>query len=161
MTEGQSPAHFARQMIRFLRNALVAKVTGDSSPLLQISADERGRVARIAALFSEEDLTRFLQIMLRSYNDITYRADPRFHLELALLKLVHAQRLLPIEELLSGAGEPRSSLPGRPKAESANVPRTADVRETGSRFGEAVTKRTSPFEQDRSRKSQGPELAAG
>ena len=43
VTEGQSPTHFARQMVRFLRNAMVAKVAGSDSPLLQISSDERAR----------------------------------------------------------------------------------------------------------------------
>src|SRR5512142_166243 len=41
VTEGQNPVHFARQMVRFMRNALVSKVTGKDSPLLQISTDER------------------------------------------------------------------------------------------------------------------------
>ena len=44
ITEGQNPVHFARQMVRFLRNTLVAKVAGGDSALLQISADERARV---------------------------------------------------------------------------------------------------------------------
>src|SRR6202522_3892353 len=44
LVEGQSPQHFARQMLRFLRNALVAKVAGSASPVLQISTDERARV---------------------------------------------------------------------------------------------------------------------
>src|SRR5437763_1305073 len=48
ITEGQSPTHFARQLIRFLRNATVSKVAGSDSSLLQISADERARVARVA-----------------------------------------------------------------------------------------------------------------
>ncbi len=41
MVEGQSATHFARQTVRFLRNALVAKVAGTESPILQISADEK------------------------------------------------------------------------------------------------------------------------
>ena len=101
VTEGQNPAHLARQLVRFLRNAVVAKVGGADSPLLQISADERARVARVAEKFSEEDLTRFLQILLRTHSELSYKQEQRFHLELGLLKLVHAQRLLPIEELLS------------------------------------------------------------
>ena len=44
LAEGHNPQHFARQMVRFLRNALVAKVAGGDSPLLQISSDERARV---------------------------------------------------------------------------------------------------------------------
>src|SRR5512146_2151809 len=34
LTEGHNPAHFARQMVRFLRNALVAKVGGADTSLL-------------------------------------------------------------------------------------------------------------------------------
>ncbi len=101
--EGHSPTHFARQMVRFLRNAVVAKVAGGDSSLLQISSDERQRVVRVAELFSEEDLARHLQIMLRTHGELGYRQEQRFHLELGLLKMAHAQRLLPIEQLLSDA----------------------------------------------------------
>ena len=98
LVEGHSAQHFARQMVRFQRNALVAKVAGSDSRLLQVSSDERARVARVADRFSEEDLTRFLQIMLRTHSDLGYKQEQRLHLELGLLKLVHAQRLLPQEQ---------------------------------------------------------------
>src|ERR1044072_8800392 len=72
---GNSPAQLARQCVRYLRNCLMAKISGVSpdgsgldgtaAELLQISADEQRRAARSAALFSEEELTRFLQVMLR------------------------------------------------------------------------------------------------
>ena len=99
---GHSPLSLARQMVRYLRNALMAKLGGEQTELLQISADERARAARTAMLFTEEELTRNLQIVLRTFDDLNYRQEQRFHLELGLLKLIHAQRLLPIEELLSG-----------------------------------------------------------
>src|SRR6185437_15859580 len=92
--------------------------------------DERARANRTAMLFSEEDLTRNLQIMLRTFDDLNYRQEQRFHLELGLLKLVHAQRLLPLEEFLStvAAGAPARSAvaPAAPRA--APMPRaTAPV----------------------------------
>jgi len=102
ISEGHSPTHFARQMVRFLRNATVAKIAGKDSSLLQISSEERERVSRVADLFSEEDLTRHLQIMLRTHGELGYKQEQRFHLELGLLKMAHAQKLIPIEELLSG-----------------------------------------------------------
>ena len=115
ISEGHSPTHFARQMVRFLRNAVVARVAGADSSLLQISRDERRRVARIAELFEEEDLARHLQIMLRTHGELGYRQEQRFHLELGLLKMAHAQRLLPIEQLLSDAAGAGSSRPaGKP-----------------------------------------------
>jgi len=102
LNAGHGPQSLARQMVRYLRNALMAKLGGEQTELLEISADERARATRTAMLFNEEELTRNLQIVLRAFDDLNYRQEQRFHLELALLKLVHAQRLLPIEELLSG-----------------------------------------------------------
>jgi len=155
VTEGQNPAHFARQMVRFLRNAVMAKVAGADSPLLQISPDERARVARVAEKFSEEDLTRFLQILLRTHSELSYKQEQRFHLELGLLKLVHAQRLLPIEEFLSqapaGAHGTTGSvpLPRAPSAPPQRLPVNAPARPP-------EPPRPSPFEQDRARKGAGP-----
>ena len=129
LVEGQSAQHFARQMVRFLRNTVVAKVAGSDSPVLQISSDERARVSRVAERFSEEDLTRFLQIMLRTHSDLGYKQEQRFHLELGLLKLVHAQRLLPLEQLLSGeareAGHGTRHVPAARRRESRVQPRLA------------------------------------
>jgi DNA polymerase-3 subunit gamma/tau len=166
VVEGQSPQFFARQIVRFLRNALVAKVAGANSQVLQISHDERARVARIADIFSEEDLARFLQIMLRTHNDLSYKQEQRFHLELGLLKLVHAQRLLPLEELLSGqAAMPattgasrtaQTSLRPAPATTRSSVALQETGQSSGSRGG-AVSPpaaRPSPFESDRSRKSE-------
>jgi len=150
ITEGHSPAHFARQMVRFLRNATVAKIAGGDSSLLQISGDERQRVARVAELFSEEDLARHLQIMLRTHSELGYRQEQRFHLELGLLKMAHAQRLLPIEQLLSEAGVPN---PARPSGKPSVVP---DIRKSESPSRSSV----SPFAADSARKSgTKPELA--
>ncbi len=166
LVEGQSAQHFARQMARFLRNVLVAKVAGSDSQVLQISSDERARVARVAEYFSEEELARFLQIILRTHNELSYKQEQRFHLELGLLKLVHAQRLLPLEELLSG--EPAKPAAGvAARASSASLPPArsapAAARPAGTYSSETAAPRTtssspfskpSPFESDRSRKSE-------
>jgi DNA polymerase-3 subunit gamma/tau len=117
ISEGHSPTHFARQMVRFLRNATVAKIAGKDSALLQVSSEERERVERVAALFGEEDLTRHLQIMLRTHGELGYKQEQRFHLELGLLKMAHAQKLLPIEQLLSdvaAAPAANTQRPARP-----------------------------------------------
>ena len=116
ISEGHSPTHFARQMVRFLRNATVAKIAGKDSPLLQISSEERERVARVAESFGEEDLTRHLQIMLRTHGELGYKQEQRFHLELGLLKMTHAQKLIPIEQLLSDVAS--SSPVAAPKPQS-------------------------------------------
>jgi DNA polymerase-3 subunit gamma/tau len=110
LNAGNSASQIARQFVRYLRNCLMAKLGGENTALLEISHDERARASRSSLLFSEEELTRFLQLMLRTFDELNYRQEPRFHLELGLMKLVHLQRLLPVEELLSQlAGRPASA----------------------------------------------------
>jgi DNA polymerase-3 subunit gamma/tau len=158
ISEGQNPAHFARQLVRFLRNAVVAKVAGQDSPLLQISGDERARVARIAELFSEEDLARHLQIMLRTHGELGYKQEQRFHLELGLLKMAHAQRLLPIEQLLS---EVAGTSGVNPAARPASGPSLISETRGASPAGQARGNFVSPFAADSARKGGSkPELFA-
>jgi DNA polymerase III subunit gamma/tau len=170
---GNSPAQLARQCVRYLRNCLIAKIAdiraegsgsdGAASELLQISADEQRRAARSAALFSEEELTRFLQVMLRTFDELGYRQEQRFHFELGLLKLVHLRRLLPVEEVLSRfpvpSGSGRSAENPKPRATagttapSSSAPLRAPAPAiTGSPFTSSAKPAFSPFETDRSRK---------
>jgi DNA polymerase-3 subunit gamma/tau len=156
LNNGNSPSQMARQLVRYLRNCLMAKLGGAGTELLQISGDERARAMRSAALFGEEDLTRFLQVMLRTFDELNYRQEPRLHLELGLMKLVHLQRLLPLEEILSGlpgasrlaTPRPASSGPAasRPSASAMPIPRPEPPK--------AKPAAPSPFELDRQRKQE-------
>src|SRR6202035_1438297 len=98
-------------------------------------ADERPRLAEQSAQFSEEDLTRFFNILLATDEDLRRKPDTRLHLELGLLKLVNAQRLAPLEEVLAELrGEvragPRPARPTGPSSETApaEAPRSLPAR---------------------------------
>ena len=171
---GNSPAQLARQCVRYLRNALIARIAGLSpeganegigSELLQISPDEQRRAARTAALFSEEELTRFLQVMLRTFDELGYRQEQRFHFELGLLKLVHLRRLLPIEEVLSHASPAgtRTASPAPPGGPSTPGPQPGmgglPSARASSPSPAPARPAFSPFEQDKSRRH--PESSAG
>src|SRR5882762_2452156 len=156
--EGHSPTHFARQLVRFLRNVTVAKIAGKDSGLLQVSSDERARVSRVAELFSEEELARHLQIMLRTHGELGYRQEQRFHLELGLLKMAHAQRLLPLEQLLSEAA-PTAASKTRPEIVK-NIAASADVRRTEPLLS-ARSNSVSPFAADSARKGSPKAESSG
>jgi DNA polymerase-3 subunit gamma/tau len=157
---GNGAPQLARQFVRYLRNTIVAKVTGlvagaeatgVAADLLQISPEERSRAARSAALFTEEELSRFLAIVLRTFDELGYRQEQRFHLELGLLKLVHVQRLVPIEELLSQLG-------AKPAGSVKTVATPVTAGSLGAGRAAAVSAPVaaavaSPFEVDRSRKT--------
>jgi DNA polymerase-3 subunit gamma/tau len=155
---GHSPSSLARQMVRYLRNALMAKLGGEQTELLQISGDERARAARTALLFTEEELTRNLQIVLRTFDDLNYRQEQRFHLELGLLKLIHAQRLLPLEELLSGAAGDA----GLRNAAPVSTPRVSPIPSRGPQAPSAAPQAASisPFEPMTSSWSSGSQAAS-
>jgi DNA polymerase-3 subunit gamma/tau len=107
--EGRNLQHFCREAIRHMRNLLIARTCGAESDLIAATPDQRPALAKAAALFSEEDLTRFFQILLQTDDDLRRKPDPRVHLEMGLLRLINAARLAPLEELLV---ELKSGAPG-------------------------------------------------
>ena len=98
--EGRNLQHFCREAIRHMRNLLIARVCGADSALIAATADQRPALAKAAEQFSEEDLTRFFQILLQTDDDLRRKPDPRVHLEMGLLRLINAARLAPLEELI-------------------------------------------------------------
>jgi DNA polymerase-3 subunit gamma/tau len=113
LAEGRNLQHFCRETIRHFRNLLVARVSGADSELIAAPKDERPRLAKAAAAFSEEDLTRYFQILLSTDDDLRRKPDPRLHLEMGLLRMVNAARLGSLEEVMTelknGSATPRSS----------------------------------------------------
>jgi DNA polymerase-3 subunit gamma/tau len=104
-------------------------------------------------LFSEEDLTRFLNIILRTHDELGYRQEQRFHLELGMLKMVHAHRLLPLEELLSQMPAGISAVPAS-GATSARKPEPRSIPAASAPASQSAGRpAVSPFEADRARKA--------
>ena len=154
-TEGYELAHFCGELTRFGRDLMIARSCGAESPLLQVPDDQRRQLGELAGFFSEEDLSRFFNILLRTESEMRYSLVPRFHLELALVKLVHARRLTSIESLLGGLRG--SSLPGK----SSNSPPAAAAAPTRSGPETAPKLRTGSFDGPPADASiQAPPLAA-
>ncbi|MCL5004968.1 MAG: DNA polymerase III subunit gamma/tau [Acidobacteria bacterium] len=99
--EGYELNHFCGEFTRYIRNLAVAKSCGPASNLLQLPEGERAVLAGLAEQFSEEDLARFFQILIRAEGEMRYALNPRFQLELALLKMVHIRKLTSLENLLA------------------------------------------------------------
>jgi DNA polymerase-3 subunit gamma/tau len=120
--EGYELAHFSGELTSTVRNLMVVKSCGAESPLVQVPQEERGQLAELARLFGEEDLARFFNILLRTESEMRYSLQPRFHLELGLMKLVHARRLASLETLLA-----QLSQHGTPEKTGGAAPRTGGV----------------------------------
>jgi DNA polymerase III subunit gamma/tau len=158
---GHNLQHFSRELARYIRNLLVARIAGadGAARLIAASPAERQRLAETGTKFSEEDLTRYLQLSLDLFRDLQFSLQPRFHLELGLLRLVQAGRLLPIEQALAdlggagGRGPEAGDAPVKAAPRAVEPPKPA-ASSTPPRSG------PSPFELDRAKKASAQPPAA-
>jgi DNA polymerase-3 subunit gamma/tau len=118
---GRSLQHFSRELARYFRNLLVVKISRGVTKLVAASPPEQEALGKVAEQFSEEDLTRHLRLTLDLFRDLQSSLQPRLHLELGLLRLVHAAKLQSIEEAIAGIG----GAPSAPKATLPPPPRPA------------------------------------
>jgi DNA polymerase III subunit gamma/tau len=119
---GRSLQHFCRELARYFRNLLVVKVAGVNTRLVAASGREQARLAEVSSGFSEEDLTRYLQLTLDLFKDLQSSLQPLLHLEIGLLRLVQAGKLLPIEEALADLGSGGGSAPAPTRKPSPPPP---------------------------------------
>ena len=96
---GRDYRYFTTAMMGYLRDVLVAKVAPDASELMELPG-ETPELQALAEEFSEEDLLRNLDVLTQTETALRTSPEPRFHLEMALLKLSQLRRLAPFEELL-------------------------------------------------------------
>ena len=96
---GRDYRYFTTAMMGYLRDVLVAKVAPDASELMELPG-ETSELQALGEEFSEEDLLRSLDVLTQTEAALRTSPEPRFHLEMALLKLSQLRRLAPFEELL-------------------------------------------------------------
>ena len=123
---GRSLQHFARELARYFRNLLVVRIEGGPTRLVAASPPEQESMLAAARLFTEDDLTRDLKLALDLFRDLQSSLQPRLHLEMGLLRLIHAGRMQPIEEALAAlGGSGKAPAVSPPKAAPRVPPQTA------------------------------------
>ena len=122
VTRGYDLRNFCREMIVQLRALLVTKVAGFDAELVQMPASEGEQLVRLADMFSEQDIIRFFSILTKTEQDIRNSTQPRFHLEIGLMKLVHSRRLYLLEEALNQLTDlqARMGISGAPAASGSS-----------------------------------------
>jgi len=123
-----------RELARLVRDLLVLSV--DPSRMTDTDIAPEGDRQRLKALlprFSREDLLRSFDVLTRAESEIRGAAEPRYHLEMALLRWIHLRKLMPIEQLIerleSGAplGGPGPSRPPAPASPPPRAPMPAPM----------------------------------
>ena len=105
-----------RELSRLVRDLLVVSVDPERVNDPEIAAEsERDAVRVLAARFSREDLLRAFDVLSRAESEVRTSAQPRYNLEMALLRWIHLRKLVPLAQLLEGVGRTG----GRPQADKA------------------------------------------
>ena len=112
--QGFNLQQYVREFIGKVRDLLVSRL--DLQEKILGDADEKRALAARAGRFSEQDLIRFFDMLLRLENELRWTSQPRFHLEVGLVKLAKVGHVRDIEEVLreirgSGEQSPQRSVP--------------------------------------------------
>jgi DNA polymerase III gamma/tau subunit len=92
---------------------------------------ERDRLKALVARFSREDLLRAFDLLTKAEADIRVAAQPRYNLEMALLRWMYLRKLTPIEDLISGAA-PTTAPATRPPSRLSTGSASAASRATST-----------------------------
>jgi DNA polymerase-3 subunit gamma/tau len=104
-----------RELSRLVRDLVVVKLDASRAADPEIAAEgERDRLVALAERFSHEDLMRAFDVLTKTEVDIRGVAEPRYHLEMSLLRLIHVRRLVPLTDLIQGIEPGATPAPPRP-----------------------------------------------
>ena len=126
---GRDLRSFARGLVQYFRARLVIRAAPDAPELLELAGD-REELMELAGKISEDDLVRSLDLLTQAEGALRWAPEPRFHLEVALLKLAQLRQLQSFEELLArfealeSASQPALSSPPRSGSSSGSSSRT-------------------------------------
>jgi DNA polymerase-3 subunit gamma/tau len=145
-----------RELSRVVRDLLVLSVDPSRIADPEIAGEgERDRLKTLAARFSREDLLRAFDLLTRAEADIRGAAQPRYHLEMALLRWMHLRKLVPIEDLLAGVGGGSERPALRPQAPPAAAkPEPQKEREPFRRAEPVAAKQLAPLDSQRAQAAQ-------
>ncbi len=109
---GQDLRNFCRDLMNFFRDLLVFKIAGDSENLLDTAVLSRAELEENSAGFSESDLIRFFNSLGETESKLREATNPRYILEIGLMKLIEMRRVAPIEKILERLSKLENALAG-------------------------------------------------
>jgi DNA polymerase III subunit gamma/tau len=118
-----------RELARAIRDLLIVSVDAGRLGDPDVAADsERDRVRALEGRFSREELLRAFDVLTRAEQEIRGSDQPRFNMEMALLRLMHLRKLVPLAELIERFESGSAPSPSRGPAMPVSRPSAAPAR---------------------------------
>ena len=145
VSRGYDLRNFLREMMVHIRALLVVKIAGFDAELVQLPETEASSLKTLGESFSEQDLLRFFSILTKTEQDIRFTSQPRFQLELALVKMAQARRLHLLEDAIARISDLESRLGGTPAQRAPAAQRSPTPQAySGAARGSSPTRTPSP-----------------
>ena len=104
-----------RELARATRDLLILSVDPKRASDPDVAADtERERLGAMVGQWSREDLLRAFDLLTKAEQEVRVSDQPRFNLEMALLRLMHLRKLVPLSDLLAGSARSAVAPMARP-----------------------------------------------
>ncbi|MGI8670527.1 MAG: DNA polymerase III subunit gamma/tau [Aridibacter sp.] len=100
IAHGQDLRHFCTDLLTFIRDLLVFKMAGDAENLLDTAILSFQELEKYSAPFTEADLIRLFNSLAETESKLKDATEPRYLLEVGLIKLCEMGRVQPVEQLL-------------------------------------------------------------
>ena len=115
-----------RELARITRDVLVLSVDPSRVDDPEIAGEgERDRLLALTKRFSREDLLRAFDVLTKAELDIRASAQPRYQLEMALLRWIYLRKLVSIDDLIAGKGLSSAAPTQRPPLAQPSPARVA------------------------------------
>jgi DNA polymerase-3 subunit gamma/tau len=103
---------FTKDLIKFFRDLIVARLTKSPEGVLDASSEELADIARLASGVSAEYLSLLIPELIKAESEVRSSFYPRIALEMALIRLSYLSMYRPVSEALAAlSGEDRALPP--------------------------------------------------
>ena len=125
---GYDIEHFCQELLQYLRNLILLKVSSHPEPFLELPEEEICSLKGQAEKFQFDQLNQLFGFLLKGEEEVTQSTFPRTMLEMTLIRMAMLRPLLPIDEIMkkleelgkphasAGRREPAAAFPAKGKA---------------------------------------------
>ena len=97
---GYDLQHFCRELLQYLRNLILMKVSQHPEGLMELPEEELAVLRKLSERFEFDQLSHLFSLLLKGENEVAQSTFPRTMLEVALIRMATLRPVLPIDEIL-------------------------------------------------------------
>lgn len=143
ISRGHGLKNFCRDLLSFFRDLLIFKMAGETDNLLDTAVLSEKELQENAAPFSESDLIRFFNSISETESKLSEATQPRYVLEIGLVKLIEMRRVAPIEKILERLAKLENALAnGNLQIETENVTEKSNLPNLSDFAAPTIEKKT-------------------